>query len=92
MWELEGKDVDVEQQVQDHTNKSQQLEATCLAIGKRVKQHKKALAEHTGAQDHNKEKLRPLLKKAPPGTPEDSHALCAWVLFSRQRRQQQQQH
>ena len=81
MWELEGKDVDVEQQVQDHTNKSQQLEATYLAIGKRVKQHKKALAEHTGAQDYNKEKLHPLPKKAPPGTPEDTHSVRGF--FSR---------
>ena len=51
--ELEGKDVDGAASPGPH----KQEPATGDAIRKCVKQHKKALAEHTGAQDYNKEKV-----------------------------------
>lgn len=75
MWEYEGKTVDVELQVRRKTNKSQTQEPTYMALGKRVRLHKQALAKSAGNSDYNREKLRPLPKEMPPGTPEDTISL-----------------
>jgi len=75
MWEYEGKTVDVELQVRRKTNKSQTQEPTYMALGKRVRLHKQALAKSAGNSDYNREKLRPLPKEMPPGTPEDTKSL-----------------
>jgi hypothetical protein len=62
MLEYEGGSPEVE--VQIRTRKR----ATYLAIGPRVRDHKKALAVLTGNTEYNSEKLR-VLPKAPEGTP-----------------------
>lgn len=75
MWEFEGDDPDTEEKLQKKVNKSQQKKPTYLAIGRRVQEYKKYLAEAAGNSDYNDEKLRPRPTIPDPGTPEGNHSL-----------------
>lgn len=81
MWELEGKTIEVERQVEAHKNPSQQVKPVYIGLGKRVRIVKQKLSARTGSVDYNIETLRVLPRETPPGTPEDNRSVA--TMFNR---------